>query len=172
MQQSLEKIKKDHPKVNLDPIKDVANKITTKFDSKKEITVTSIAKILKYPRSKIARIFDTLEEYKFIKRSGSGTASPYLVTTDIESEKKFHYGTEIFDIKDDNFNKLDKEIPSNKKINQKDFTEIREYSKLEKKGKFYKLYNESVEKLWKYNNSLVKIEMGSKAIRYKLFDSS
>ena len=68
--------------------------------------------------------------------------------------------------------KVIKEISANKKIDQKEFNDIKDYSKLEKNGKFYKIYNDAVERLWNFNNSLLKLQMGSKAIRYKLYDSS
>ena len=162
------KIKKEHPRVNINRLDVVLNEIK-KMDSKKsDITITKIAENLGIKRTRVGRAVKWLVQYKYIKKAGKGERIPFFRIT-YKKKSDFIFGRKNIElIINTNLDCFEKNI-----VNE----ELNKLKKLLKDNfsKFFVEQNKIVEMMWrksKGTNELSKIEIVSKAIRYNLLPTA
>ena len=169
LEDKFQRIKREHPRINLEPydkVFEILNKIS---NPKKGVTITELAEKANFKRTKVDRIIRVLKKYKYVKTVEGSNRIPYLCVIDKKDERDWKWGKEdIGNNLDENYNSLLKNLDKAKNLEKGLKTEIKSYQNRKKNGKFFKVYNTIVENIWSNakDSDLNKLEMGSTAVRY------
>ena len=167
--EKFERIKREHPRINLESYEKVYETLKNIGNPKKGATVTVLAEKTKFKRSKVDRIIRVLKIYHYVKVAEGSNGIPCLCVIDKKDERDWKWGKEqIGSNIDQNYGSLLENLDKAKKSDSKLKTEIKLYQNKKKNGKFFKIYNTLVEDVWSNikDSDLNKLEMGSTAVRY------
>ncbi|MBI2663663.1 hypothetical protein HYX15_04000 [Candidatus Woesearchaeota archaeon] len=169
LKDKFERIKKEHPRIKLEPYNKVYETLKNIGNPKKGATITVLAEKTKFKRSKVDRIIRILKVYRYVKIAEGSNGIPYLCIIDKKDERYWKWGKEqIGSNLDKNYESLLENLDKAKKSDNKLKTEIKSYQNKKKNGKFFKIYNTLVEDVWSNmkDSDLNKLEIGSTAVKY------
>jgi len=169
LEDKFQRIKREHPRIKLEPYEKVYETLKNIGNPKKGATITVLAEKTKFKRNKVDRIIRVLKTYHYVKVAEGSNGIPYLCVIDKKEERDWKWGKEqIGSNLDKNYESLLENLDKAKKSDSKLKTEIKLYQNKKKNGKFFKIYNTLVEDVWSNmkDSDLNKLEMGSTAVRY------
>lgn len=164
-----DKLKEDHPKIDLEAYQTVYDILNGMDGSKKGTTITAIADNLKFKRNKVTRIMRLLKHYGYVEIVKGSNRIPYLVTIDREDKRDWKHGKELIGLAlDKNYNLLIDNLNKAKDIKRDIKSKVKAYQNKKKKGEFFTIYNQCVGDIWLNDSEidLFKMEFGSPAVRY------
>jgi len=162
--QIIEKIKKEHTRVDVELLKKVYAALEEIFSRKKDTTITAIAEKTHIKRSKVARAMTWLVRYNLAKKKGKGSRIVFFKVIPQIEKVYFVFGEKNVDLIINSNLKVLKEYLAS--ADYKELTKLRETNF----SKFLAKQNMLIDTEWKRNNKnseLKKIEFATKAIRYE-----
>ncbi len=160
-------IMKEHPRADVNFIKEVYKKVLEMSKQEKDITITKVANELGLKRNKIGRTFKVwLIPYGFVQKIGNGRVVPFFRLTNHKGEAvNFIYGKE----KRDSY--LDEDLQKLRLIlANKVFAKLIKMKKNDKQHNYLNERNQVIENFWKNktHEDIEAINLNCKASRFKV----
>ena len=154
----LSDIEKEHPRLDANFLQDVLDAIKGIHQRNKDATYAEIAQVVGCSKMRVHNAMHWLEEYKYVKRTGSGDTKIFYRVNNLEGDSSTYFtrSGEVESMIENNLTELQKiaRIDELQELRNENF------------GRFLQRMNDLVKQNWDTHSELVTVEIQSIALRF------